>query len=289
VTRENYRPCFLPGTLVDTEHGLVPIERVKAGTRVVARNGQEEPGLFKVADTVDGLTSEVVRISLPGGDVTATKGHPFMVRGRGWISARALARGDELVSKSGSPVAVQQVDRIRLAAPTVTCNLTVTEASTYFVWTGGCSVLVHNGNGKKAELPDFNRTLYWIFGKPRGRTTGPKIDKDGISLWRTDNRADVDLLMETRVKKEVPPRSLTDEMSFMTEQQLREGGLAHPETAPDPNTALAKTHLKHHSARPLTNPDPVNDLTLEEISLTEKKLTEIKRVKFTPKKLHGQC
>ncbi len=70
-----------------------------------------ETAAEEVTDIIlgDGL-KDLVRVGTdPDGDgvtdwVTATDGHPFWIPGRGWIDARNLTLGDNLVSNDGGLV-----------------------------------------------------------------------------------------------------------------------------------------------------------------------------------------
>jgi hypothetical protein len=95
--------CFPAGTPVATEHGEKPIEAIRVGDRVWAkdlRTGQSHlrtvNWLFdKVADRLLTITAGPVRLEV-------TPQHPFWVVGRGWVEAGQLAVGDTLQSRDGT-------------------------------------------------------------------------------------------------------------------------------------------------------------------------------------------
>jgi flagellar biosynthesis GTPase FlhF len=284
---KDWKVCFLAGTLVETESGRVPIERIGVGTRVLAIGPDGRCGFFAVGATHSGLTERVMRVGVGGGELHATRRHPFRVDLHGWTAARDLQPGHRLVSLNGRPVDVRRVTSARLPTATPTFNLTVREAANYFVSAGGPAVLVHNGPPKTPPLPNFDQPLYWTFGAPRGRTEGPKIDYDGISMWKTESTAEVKKMMELRVN--LDNRKLDDLMVAHTEAQLKGANIALPETPGDPVANMTKAGFKHHSARPAASPDPNVHLKLEEITATQTMLRGAKGQKLSPEKLNPLC
>lgn len=102
--------CFIAGTLVHTDKGLVPIEQIKVGDRVLSQ--PEQGGGKAYRPVVNTFVFEekpiwVVKYQLIDGDVPyghpkyypkddtlyhlyATPNHPFWVEGLGWIPAENL-------------------------------------------------------------------------------------------------------------------------------------------------------------------------------------------------------
>lgn len=91
--------CFIAGTLVHTDQGLVPIEQIKVGDRVLSKQesgegiveykhvsktfkSAEEKELLAVWYTVNGSPLERLLI--------CTKDHPFWIESKGWVAARAI-------------------------------------------------------------------------------------------------------------------------------------------------------------------------------------------------------
>ncbi|MBL8398111.1 MAG: hypothetical protein JNL84_08215 [Candidatus Accumulibacter sp.] len=114
--------CFIAGTLVHTDKGLVPIEQIKVGDRVLSQ--PEETGERAYKRVVNTLVFEdkalwVVKYSIGPHDGTkpnqmvfhlyATDNHPFWVDGKGWIAAKCLKKYDQMRLASGEPAQVEQV------------------------------------------------------------------------------------------------------------------------------------------------------------------------------------
>jgi hypothetical protein len=278
-----YRPCFVAGVLVATPTGAKPIENLVSGAAVLGRpehaaDVAESTSVGLVAEVHRGRTRELIHVRAMSESVTCTPRHPFFVRGRGWSHASDLAAGDELVGLDGQAMRLTAVERQTLPTPCETFNLRVPSLSTYFVRLGRHGVLVHNGGDD-----DFGRTLYWFFGKkPRARSSGNRIDDDGLSVWRTDSREGVNTLFDSRVN--ASGRDPDDPHGYFTEEQLKEAGMVVPETPGDPKSPLTGK-LPHHSVRPSANPDPKTKLTAPEIEALDAKLKGIKTPVVEPQDL----
>lgn len=166
--------CFVAGTPVKTEHGLRPIEEIKAGDKVYAYDHVTET--WVLANVLQPLThydniSDFITIRLwtPIGSDTIkpTGNHPFWVtsgenledrpaatdlslseqamtpKGR-WIEARDLRIGDTLLRSDNS---LATIDDVRSSTERSTVyNLEMETIHSYTV--GSASVLVHNAPGK---------------------------------------------------------------------------------------------------------------------------------------------
>ncbi len=105
---------FAVGTLVHTDKGLVPIEKIQVGDRVLARpNVTSEPAWRRVIGTSvrDGRTMERVMFESPDDSLSELSvlinGHqPFWVVDAGWTPARALRTGARLRLADGREVEV---------------------------------------------------------------------------------------------------------------------------------------------------------------------------------------
>lgn len=134
--------CFAAGTMVATEHGLVPIEEVQTGDRVWAHDPiSGEEGYRTVVQTYVREDADVLELDLDDETLTVTGEHPFWTRDRGWVSAARLLEGDELFTSAGGWVRVSGGTWV--ARPTTVYNFEVEGIHTYFV--GDLGVLAHNG------------------------------------------------------------------------------------------------------------------------------------------------
>ncbi|HMV22554.1 MAG TPA: polymorphic toxin-type HINT domain-containing protein, partial [Rhodocyclaceae bacterium] len=114
--------CFIAGTLVHTDQGLVPIEQIKVGDRVLSQPEETGERAYKrVVNTFafDDKAVWVVKYSIGPHDgskpnqmvfhLYATDNHPFWVDGKGWIAAKCLKKYDQMRLASGEPAQVEQV------------------------------------------------------------------------------------------------------------------------------------------------------------------------------------
>lgn len=115
----NQAACFVAGTLVHTNNGLVPIEKLHAGDLVLSqpeRGGEidyrpivrtfvrEDKEVYLVQFIAEG-DSEIVSLV-----VTST--HPFWVKELGWIGVEYLEPGHTLKLHDGSPAVVHSVSKV---------------------------------------------------------------------------------------------------------------------------------------------------------------------------------
>src|SRR5665213_1456190 len=80
------------------------IEDVRVGDYVLAKDPQDagSPALHRVVALPRNWTEHIVRVQLEGGgELQATREHPFWVAGKGWLPAKALHPNDLLIDDKG--------------------------------------------------------------------------------------------------------------------------------------------------------------------------------------------
>lgn len=121
--------CFAAGTLVETEQGPKPIEKIWIGDRVLAQDVETGELTFKpVFETTIRTDANLLKIRIGSAEVTCSNGHPFWVSGLGWRMAKDLHAGAQLHTVSG----IAQVDSIQPAGTGTVYNLMVADTHTYF-------------------------------------------------------------------------------------------------------------------------------------------------------------
>jgi len=125
-----YRACFAAGTLVHTEQGLLPIEQVRVGTRVLSKPehsvepGKHDQAYRNVINTVATLDQRVhaVQVKVEGGErlttLFPTPNHPFWVEdvvvdGEHWLATEFLEQGMVLQLADGRKATVHANGLIR--------------------------------------------------------------------------------------------------------------------------------------------------------------------------------
>ena len=139
--------CFAPETLVETEDGLRPIDTLKAGDRVLARDPETaalayKPVLRMIITPRRALETLVVVSALGQMEsVRVTPNHPFFVRGRGWVEASQIVPNEDALSDdSGGELRVASA--ASMAEGSTVYNMEVQDFHTYFV--GRSHAWVHN-------------------------------------------------------------------------------------------------------------------------------------------------
>ncbi|MGE4315668.1 Hint domain-containing protein [Acinetobacter sp.] len=113
--------CFVGGTLIHTDKGLVPIKDIKVGDLVLSKDesGEGELVYKPVTRTIKTenvpvcfatFTPESVR-KVPFSqranldlyaDILCTSNHPFWIEGKGWIAAEQMEMNDNVLLQDGS-------------------------------------------------------------------------------------------------------------------------------------------------------------------------------------------
>lgn len=130
-----------------TKYRTKNIEDVKIGDWVLAKDPADvgPPTPHRVLAVPRNWTEHVVHVRVEGGgELQATRGHPFFTANRGWVDAKNLRGGDVLHDLDARSV---RVSSVRIEDRTCgTFNLTVNGLHTFYALAGQTPVLVHNVN-----------------------------------------------------------------------------------------------------------------------------------------------
>lgn len=136
--------CFVAGTKVLTENGLMNIEDIKKGMFVYSKNlvtGQIE--LKKVTETFENIAiKNMATITINGNDVVSTDGHKYYVIDKGWTKAKELLENDVLIDNNNNEISIDNIQINENSKEIKVYNLEVQDNHNYFV--GEDSILVHN-------------------------------------------------------------------------------------------------------------------------------------------------
>jgi hypothetical protein len=140
------RACFVAGTPLLTPQGHKRIEDFETGDLILARDetNPEAPVVARRVVQTFRTTGLVLRLNLRGRIIETTGEHPFWVVGSGWKEAKAIRKGDLVLSHGDQDVLVQEVEQA--GRYDTVYNVEVEHDHTYFVgateW--GWSAWAHN-------------------------------------------------------------------------------------------------------------------------------------------------
>ena len=125
------RHCFVAGTLIHTEDGLVPIEEIKPDQLVWAEDPETgERALKRVVCLFRNEKYELIHLQVNGETITTTVGHPFFVQGKGWVAAKDLVVGDKLELLDGGKAYVDATATESFVKPVKVYNFEVEDFHT---------------------------------------------------------------------------------------------------------------------------------------------------------------
>ena len=135
--------CFVAGTMILTASGLVAIENIKAGDKVISTDPETfETAEKTVLETYIREDSKLIHLMINGEEIITTETHPFYVNNRGFVNAGELKVGDELLDSDGEVLFVENYT-VELTKDLITVyNFQVEDFHTYYV--GKNCVFVHN-------------------------------------------------------------------------------------------------------------------------------------------------
>lgn len=142
--------CFIAGTLVASEKGLIPIEEVRVGDFVWSADSDSgRVSLQQVHETFCREAIEIVELGIGGEIIRTTEEHPFWVPGKGWTPAGELECGTALLDIHGKVHYIEYRDLTWSPCSHKVYNLTVESLHSYFV--SNIGVLVHNVCATQAQ------------------------------------------------------------------------------------------------------------------------------------------
>ena len=146
--------CFVAGTLVMAVAGMVAIETIKSGDKVISTDPETmETSPKTVLETYIREVTTLVHLTVNNEEIVTTVDHPFYVKNQGFIKAGELIVGDELLDVNGNVLLVENFDVELTDEPTTVYNFQVEDFHTYFV--GECGVWVHNANYKNSNRKKY--------------------------------------------------------------------------------------------------------------------------------------
>lgn len=136
---QSFHSCLAAGTLVWTEAGAVPVEKVRVGDRVLAcdpNTGALE--LKPVLRTTFNANAPTIKLQIGSEMIETTGGHVFWASGKGWVKARDLQEAMQVHTLHGTV----EVKRLEPGEEQSMFNLVVADFHTYFA--GKERILTHD-------------------------------------------------------------------------------------------------------------------------------------------------
>jgi hypothetical protein len=182
--------CFVAGTVVLTAVGLVAIENLKAGDKVISTKPETGDTLEKaIIETYIRKSTLLIHLWIEGEKTSVTPNHPYWVSKKGWVSAGNLVAEDQLRKLDGNWVPIQKVEFEELDTPVTVYNFEVEDFHTYYV--GNISVLVHNANCKYTVSDDgtIKMTDWGDYPENMPKPNGPVKILEGDAYKTARNQA----------------------------------------------------------------------------------------------------
>lgn len=170
--------CFIAGTLIETESGPIPIERVHVGERVLTRSGYRE-----VTAVFSNGVQDVFSVPLSDGTtLVATGNHPIWVDGRSFIPLNDLRAGDILLGCKSLLSAAQFRNSTEFAITFVDAISSV-RAFASTVWSGVTSTVQSLMDGMsiiKTETVPITNSPTWnaLLRQTMGASMGKNLARE---------------------------------------------------------------------------------------------------------------
>jgi hypothetical protein len=150
--------CFVEGTLVKTENGLIPIEQIQIGDYVYTYDGKyNEIVLKEVVNTMRKEAEKIISIKINKDVIIeTTENHPFYVKNTGWVEAKQLREGDKLLNYNEEYLEIQELKETYYFGKVV-YNLQLDENHNFFV--SDLWILVHNENWCKQMMKSIKEDV----------------------------------------------------------------------------------------------------------------------------------
>ena len=154
--------CFVAGTMILTASGLIAIENIKAGDKVISTNPETfETAEKSVLETYVRQTDKLIHLVIDGEEIITTETHPFYVKDRGFVEAGELVIDDRLLDVQGNVLLIEDFHVEYLNEPKTVYNFQVDDWHTYYV--GEQCIWVHNaecGGSYRSLKQDKDGKMY---------------------------------------------------------------------------------------------------------------------------------
>ncbi|WP_230980824.1 polymorphic toxin-type HINT domain-containing protein [Rossellomorea arthrocnemi] len=171
--------CFTLGTKVKTIDGEKPIEEIQVGDQVLAKDENTGDQDYKEVEWLyEREVDEIYELTIDGEKIETTDEHPFWVDGEGWVKAKDLRTGDQLVTDNNLTLPITNIKIIKKHVTVY--NFKVKDYHSYYVsnigiWThNSCKWSPKKSGGKKVYQRNY---IDWNKKDARGRTNSQRAQK----------------------------------------------------------------------------------------------------------------
>ncbi len=236
--------CFIAGTMVLTTAGLMAIENIKAGDKIISTCPDTlETSEKTVLETYVRKVDKLVHLTINGEEIVTTVDHPFYVQGKGFINAGNLLVGDKLISVNGEDLLVDDWCIEKCEKPVTVYNFQVEEHHTYFV--GENTVWVHNAGKNYSE-----KTQQKIQDRQQ---QGHDFEKQQHEKLKSENpTAEAQVRVKPIDKNGNPMRSGGN---YLDDLFIEDGKMGVKEYKLGPNSPYQKNQVKNGFADGVLNKD----------------------------------
>ncbi|GAC43385.1 polymorphic toxin-type HINT domain-containing protein [Paenibacillus popilliae] len=201
---------FANGTVVQTETGFKPIEQIRVGDLVYAKDETTgKTGYHRVIQLFQRQADKTYHITVNGTPITTSGEHPFWVHGQGWVEASHLKEGDLLQSPEGTPYLIDRIEIMNNSLPVY--NFEVEEVHNYFVTES--EIWTHNVIGAIVRAIVQGVTKYVAKNtaknvvKNSGKSTAKSSVKNTGKVSKRTEKAEKPSLPDYVWKKDAPKNS----------------------------------------------------------------------------------
>ncbi len=184
--------CFVAGTRILLPGGMNQvIEKLEPGLKVPAIPENDPDGNLRecrVSQVFHNPPARIWEVQVANHTIRTTACHPFFVRGKGWVQAAKLTRGDELRTQFGTFLKVQSVTDSGKDEPVF--NLEVEDHHTYFVM-----------------LPESDKAV-WVHNKPSGG------EEDDVETEKEINEAEKEFDRVQNLKNHIEEEAEREKISY---------------------------------------------------------------------------
>ncbi len=136
--------CLAAGTPIWTDKGLVAVDKIKVGDRVLAQDAETGELAYKpVMHTTVRFKADLVKLGFRDENITCSTGHRFWISGKGWLKASGIEPGMNFHGAEGT-TPLQHNEPAGVGA---VYNLIVADFHSYFV--GKSMIYSHDITARK--------------------------------------------------------------------------------------------------------------------------------------------